>query len=94
MTKLFLVPPIIVRLVKESLTQKYDLSSLEQIICGAAPLGSDTMTMMRTKFKGIVVKQGKFLLMTLISIAYGLTEASPVLTAQLANDQVDGSSGV
>src|SRR6266496_726785 len=94
MTKLFLVPPIIVRLVKDSITQKYDLSSLEQIICGAAPLGSDTMVMMRTKFQGIVVKQGKISLMTLINIAYGLTETSPVVTVQLANDQVDGSSGV
>lgn len=93
MTKLFLVPPIIVRLVKDSLTQKYDLSSLEQIICGAAPLGSDTMAMMRSKFKGIVVKQGIFSYDS-VNVAYGLTETSPVVTAQLENDQVDGSSGV
>ena len=58
MTKLFLVPPLVVRLVKDPLTQKYDLSSLEQITCGAAPLGRDTMAMMRSKFKGIVFKQG------------------------------------
>src|SRR6202035_3271322 len=43
MTKLFLVPPVVIRLVKDLLTEKYDLSSLEQITCGAAPLGSDTM---------------------------------------------------
>ena len=58
MTKLFLVPPIVVRLVKDALTAKYDLSSLEQITSGAAPLGSDTMAKMRSKFKGIVFKQG------------------------------------
>ena len=58
MTKLFLVPPVVVRLVKDELTRKYDLSSLEQITCGAAPLGSDTMASMRKKFKGIVFKQG------------------------------------
>jgi acyl-CoA synthetase (AMP-forming)/AMP-acid ligase II len=93
MTKSFLVPPIVVRLVKDSLTQKYDLSSLEQVICGAAPLGSDTMALMRSKFKGIVVKQG-ILSYDFANIAYGMTETSPVVTAQLANDQVDGSSGV
>lgn len=58
MTKLFLVPPVVIRLVKDSLTDKYDLSSLEQITCGAAPLGSDTMSLMRSKFKGIIFKQG------------------------------------
>jgi len=58
MTKLFLVPPVVVRLVKDSLTQKYDLSSLEQITCGAAPLGSDPTVQMRSKFKGIIFKQG------------------------------------
>jgi len=60
MTKLFLVPPIVVRLVKDSLTRKYDLSSLEQITCGAAPLGSDPTIQMRSKFKGIIFKQGIF----------------------------------
>ena len=66
MTKIFLVPTIIVRLVKDSLTQKYDLSSLEQVICGAAPLGIDTMTMMRSKFQGIMLRQGTFLMSLLI----------------------------
>jgi len=58
MTKLYLVPPIVVRLVKDPTTTKYDLSSVEQITCGAAPLGSDTMAMLRSKFKGIIFKQG------------------------------------
>jgi len=58
MTKLYLVPPIVVRLAKDLATAKYDLSSIEQITCGAAPLGSDTMAMLRSKFKGIIFKQG------------------------------------
>jgi len=58
MTKLFLVPPVVVRLVKDNLTEKYDLSSLESITCGAAPLGSDTMASMRIKFPEIIFKQG------------------------------------
>ena len=57
-TKLFLVPPIVVRLVKDPLTQKYDLSTLEQITCGAAPLGADVMQALRAKFRGIIFKQG------------------------------------
>ena len=57
MTKLYLVPPVIVRLVKDSLTENYNLSSLQQIISGAAPLGSDTMALLRIKFKNIIFKQ-------------------------------------
>ena len=58
MSKLFLVPPVVIRLVKDSLTSDYDLSSLEQITSGAAPLGSDTMALMHSKFKNIIFKQG------------------------------------
>lgn len=58
MSKLFLVPPVVIRLVKDPLTSEYDLSSLEQITCGAAPLGSDTMALMHSKFKDITFKQG------------------------------------
>ena len=83
MTKLFLVPPIVLRLVKDPLTLNYNLSTLNQITSGAAPLGTSTMTLLRQKFPGIIFNQ-----------AYGLTETSPVVTAQLPNDQVDGSSGV
>jgi len=39
---LFAVPPIIVFLAKYPLVDKYDLSSLEILYCGAAPLNKDT----------------------------------------------------
>jgi 4-coumarate--CoA ligase len=58
MTKLFLVPPIVIKLAKDDLTTKFDLSSLEQITSGAAPLGRDTMGLLRSKFKGIIFTQG------------------------------------
>ena len=58
LTKLYLVPPVAIRLVKDSLTESYDLSSIEQVTSGAAPLGSDTLALLRAKFKGIVFKQG------------------------------------
>lgn len=36
---LIAVPPIIITLAKHPLSRKYDLSSIQTIICGAAPLG-------------------------------------------------------
>lgn len=42
-TNLFVVPPMIIALLKQSAVKKYDLSSLKLIISGAAPLGADVM---------------------------------------------------
>ena len=93
MTRLYLVPPIVIRLAKDPLTSKYDLSHMEQMVCGAAPLGSDAMGLLRSKFKGIIFKQGNPGL-KISNSAYGMTETSTVVTAQRQDDQVDGSSGV
>lgn len=38
---LFVPPPILVLLSKHPLVKKYNLSSLREIRCGAAPLGKD-----------------------------------------------------
>src|SRR5262245_34849831 len=66
MTKLFLVPPVVIRLAKDTLTDNYDLSSLEEITCGAAPLGNETMGLLRSKFKDIIFKQGCLVIIRLI----------------------------
>ena len=42
-TKLWIVPPIMLALAKHSAVKKYDLSSLKQIGSGAAPLGKEIM---------------------------------------------------
>lgn len=43
-THLFVVPPVMIALAKQSLVmKKYDLSSLRQVGSGAAPLGKDVM---------------------------------------------------
>lgn len=42
-TRLWVVPPIILALAKQSVVHKYDLSSLKQIGSGAAPLGKELM---------------------------------------------------
>ncbi len=65
-TMCYIVPPIVLALAKHPIIDNYDLSSLTQIVSGAAPLpeavGQGCMDRL-----GCVVKQG-----------YGLTETSPV----------------
>jgi acyl-CoA synthetase (AMP-forming)/AMP-acid ligase II len=65
-TRAYLVPPIILALAKHPIVDKYDLSSLEVIMSGAAPLGGDLAATASDRL-GSVVMQG-----------YGLTETSPV----------------
>jgi acyl-CoA synthetase (AMP-forming)/AMP-acid ligase II len=61
-----LVPPIVLALAKHPLVDKYDLSKLEMITCGAAPLSEDLAQACAERL-GCLVGQG-----------YGLTETSPV----------------
>jgi acyl-CoA synthetase (AMP-forming)/AMP-acid ligase II len=61
-----LVPPILVALAKHPLVDQYDVSSLEGIMSGAAPLGGELAHAVEKRL-GCVVGQG-----------YGLTETSPV----------------
>lgn len=62
----YLVPPIALALAKHPLVDQFDLSSLEMINSGAAPLGAD-LELAVEKRLGCMMKQG-----------YGMTEASPV----------------
>ncbi|XP_046402315.1 luciferin 4-monooxygenase-like [Ischnura elegans] len=41
-SRLALVPPLAVFLSKDPRVEKYDLSSVEEVVCGAAPLSKDT----------------------------------------------------
>ena len=61
-----LVPPIVLALSKDALVDKYDLSSLHTIFCGAAPLGEALTRACMQRIK-CDVRQG-----------YGMTETSPV----------------
>ncbi len=65
-TRAYLVPPIVLALAKHPLVANYDLSSLNMIMSGAAPL-SAALTEAASSRLGCMVKQG-----------YGLTETSPV----------------
>jgi acyl-CoA synthetase (AMP-forming)/AMP-acid ligase II len=67
-TRAFLVPPIVLALAKHPLVDRFDLSALQFINSGAAPLGAD-LEQACGKRLDCEVFQG-----------YGLTETSPVLT--------------
>ncbi|MFN8453373.1 MAG: AMP-binding protein, partial [Anaerolineae bacterium] len=65
-TRAYLVPPIVLALAKHPLVDKYNLSSLNLIMSGAAPLGKDVAEACGKRLN-CVIKQG-----------YGLSETSPV----------------
>ncbi len=81
-TRAYLVPPIILALAKHPLVEQYDLSSLKQIISGAAPLGAELADAAARRV-GTEVAQG-----------YGLTETSPVTNITPLGKPKGGTVGV
>ncbi len=65
-TRSFVAPPIVVALAKHPLVDQFDLSRLEQVFSGAAPLSAE-LALEAGKRLGCEVVQG-----------YGMTEMSPV----------------
>jgi acyl-CoA synthetase (AMP-forming)/AMP-acid ligase II len=61
-TRAYLVPPMVLALAKQPIVDRYDLSSLKTILCGAAPLGGDVARACAERL-GCRIKQG-----------YGMTE--------------------
>jgi acyl-CoA synthetase (AMP-forming)/AMP-acid ligase II len=68
-TRAFVVPPIVLALAKDPLVDRFDLSSLEFMNSGAAPLSTELEAACGTRL-GCRMTQG-----------YGLTETSPVTHA-------------
>ena len=65
-TRSFVAPPIVVALAKHPLVDKYDMSKLEQVFSGAAPLSAE-----------LALEAGKRLDCEVVQ-GYGMTEMSPV----------------
>ena len=65
-TRVNLVPPILVGLAKHPIVDQYEVSSLVELFSGAAPLGQDLADEVKARI-GCRVVQG-----------YGLTETSPI----------------
>lgn len=48
--RLYLVPPLVLFLVKSPLVDEYDLSFVKDIFCGAAPLNKDTEVYLKKRY--------------------------------------------
>ena len=83
-TRAYVVPPIVLALAKHPLVDEFDLSSVEFMLSGAAPLSAELETACGNRL-GCRMQQG-----------YGMTEASPVthmVPDELAG-QMPGSIGL
>lgn len=69
-TFVYVAPPVIVRLARDAMVDKYDLSSIRMITSGAAPL---TKELVDTVHKRLNIK---------VNQAYGLSETSPMTHTQ------------
>jgi acyl-CoA synthetase (AMP-forming)/AMP-acid ligase II len=82
LTRAFVAPPMVVALAKHPVVDNYDLSKLELIFSGAAPLSAELAVEAGTRL-GCEVVQG-----------YGMTELSPVSHATPMGQFKPGSVGV
>ncbi|GJQ84286.1 hypothetical protein Trydic_g1113, partial [Trypoxylus dichotomus] len=78
-----MVPSLMLMLAKSPLVTKYDLSSIMEITCGAAPLSPEVEAVIKRRFSGVKTMRQ----------AYGLTESSSALTLGPHNDLKAGSCG-
>ncbi len=81
-TRSFVAPPVVVALAKHPMVDQYDLSKLEQVFSGAAPLSAELALEAGARL-GCEVVQG-----------YGMTEMSPVSHLTPPGMSKPGSCGV
>ncbi|KAH6794686.1 AMP-dependent synthetase and ligase family protein [Perilla frutescens var. hirtella] len=77
-------PPLVVAMAKSDLVKKYDLSSLQLLGCGGAPLGKEISERFRENFPHVEILQG-----------YGLTESTGGATRTMGPEEAKryGSAG-
>ncbi|GAP87978.1 putative 4-coumarate- ligase 2 [Rosellinia necatrix] len=68
--EILLVPPILIRLVRDPIVDRYDLRCVRRIASGAAPVSEEILQLLKAKFPGSGFKQG-----------YGMTESCSCITA-------------
>ncbi|XP_073123063.1 4-coumarate--CoA ligase-like 9 [Henckelia pumila] len=77
-------PPLVVAMVKSDLVAKYDLSSLQTVGSGGAPLGKEVSEEFKAKFPHVEIVQG-----------YGMTETAGAATRTIGPEEAKryGSAG-
>ncbi|MCJ1389058.1 hypothetical protein MMC18_001912 [Xylographa bjoerkii] len=99
---LVLVPPIIILMTKnKALCDKFDLSSVKVVFTGAAPLGTETASVLHTQYPTWYIRQGYGKLplkswqddKVITDQAVGLTETCTVACSTSYDDIDFGSSG-
>lgn len=71
---LLLVPPIVIRMVRDPIVNKYDLSHVKRFFSGAAPLSAEIIQLIQESFPGTGFRQ-----------AYGMTESCSAITMHPLN---------
>jgi 4-coumarate--CoA ligase len=79
--RMWIVPPVALALAKHPLVDQYDLSSVEQVFSGAAPMGAELSNAVGKRLDCICLQ------------GYGMTELSPVSHVTPAKAAVAGASG-
>ncbi|KAL9647817.1 hypothetical protein ABK040_001322 [Willaertia magna] len=67
-TVAYIAPPVCLALAKHPIVDKYNISTLNNVTCGAAPLSKEIAELASKRINCTIIQ------------GYGLTEASPVLT--------------
>lgn len=76
------MPPLMIFLAKNPLVNNFDLSSVREITCGAAPLSPDIEQIVKNKLKISKILKG-----------YGMTETTVVITTNMLSSDKPGSVG-
>ncbi|XP_058811880.1 uncharacterized protein LOC131676664 [Topomyia yanbarensis] len=81
-TMVFVVPPLVLFLAKHPLVDSYDLSSVNTLLCGAAPLSKETEDLVKQRLNIQYVRQG-----------YGMSETTLATLVQSGENHKSGSVG-
>lgn len=67
--ELLVVPPILIRLVRDPIVDQYDLSHLRRFLTGAAPISEEIIQLLQRKFPQTQFRQGGFVTWRPIQLA-------------------------
>ncbi|MEM7377453.1 MAG: AMP-binding protein, partial [Pseudomonadota bacterium] len=79
--RMWIVPPVALALAKHPLVDEFDLSSIEQVFSGAAPMGADVSDAVAARLDCLMLQ------------GFGMTELSPVSHTSSASAYRPGASG-